>query len=121
MTITVNHLALETTDVQRAQDFYRRYFGFRKVDESGPDGFLTNNAGFVLVLEAVDSPSGPPGVFHFGFFLPDAGDVRRLFGAMKSDGVRFEQELVEGTNMRGQGTVLFFCLDPDGHKIEVRA
>jgi catechol 2,3-dioxygenase-like lactoylglutathione lyase family enzyme len=119
--MTVNHLAIETTDVLRAQDFYCRYFGFRKASESGPDGFLTNDAGFVLVLEAVKEPSGPPGVFHFGFFLPSTGEVRRLFEAMKSGGVRFEQELVEGTNRGGQGTVIFFCLDPDGHKIEVRA
>jgi catechol 2,3-dioxygenase-like lactoylglutathione lyase family enzyme len=116
----VNHLAIQATDVPKSQDFYRSYFGFRKASEQAPDGFLVGDDGFVLVLEQTSEKPATSG-FHFGFFLDDAEAVAALYRRMKADGVRFAHELSEQTNVSGQSTTLFFCLDPGGYEIEVRA
>jgi extradiol dioxygenase family protein len=114
------HLAIASHDIIKTQNFYINYFGFRKGFETGPDGFIVNNDGFVIVIEKIPAPEKFPDWFHYGFMLNNHEEVIQLFEKMKKDGIEFFQELYQDENLAGKKTTLFFCLDPNGYKIEVR-
>jgi catechol 2,3-dioxygenase-like lactoylglutathione lyase family enzyme len=109
----MKHLALGTTDVLRSQRFYCDYFGFRAERE---DGFLINGDDFVLVLERVDEVPASQSWLHYGFHCEGHDEVRALFARMKADSVPIAQELDEQ-----RGMLVFFCVDPAGYLVEVRA
>jgi catechol 2,3-dioxygenase-like lactoylglutathione lyase family enzyme len=112
----MSHLAIGAKDVPACARFYRDYFGFRTIREGAEGGFLVNEDGFVLVIEEVEDVPELPPWFHYGFYPATHDEVRALFDRMKADGVRIAEELSE------QGRFLvFFCLDPEGYRIEIRA
>lgn len=115
------HLAISSNDVIKTQSFYIDYFGFRKGFENGPDGFIVNNDGFVIVIEKAEGKTSLPEWFHFGFNLDSSEQVKELYQRMKNDNIIFSQELEEQNNLAGQKVTIFFCKDPNGFNIEVRA
>jgi catechol 2,3-dioxygenase-like lactoylglutathione lyase family enzyme len=109
----MNHLALSALDVPSESAFYCTYFGFKPA--RGP-GFLVDGAGFVLTIDAPPEPVTAPSSIHFGFHLASHDDVRTLYERMKADGVQLAQPVT------AQGpTVCFFCHDPAGYLVEIRA
>jgi lactoylglutathione lyase len=114
------HIAIASDDVLKTQQFYINYFGFRKGFEDGPDGFIVNDDGFVIVIDKIIQEVSFPQWFHYGFMLESPQEVTRLYDRMKNDGVAFSEELSQQENLAGKITTLFFCLDPNGYKIEVR-
>ncbi|MDB5533497.1 MAG: Glyoxalase/bleomycin resistance protein/dioxygenase [Hyphomicrobiales bacterium] len=108
-----NHLALPSTNVPVQQDFYMRYFGFRRMRG---DGFLINDDNFVLVLEPAETRHAPPPGLHHGFFSESFAEVRELYEQMRREGVSV------GHPPEQTGPMLtFFCKDPEGYEVEVRA
>jgi catechol 2,3-dioxygenase-like lactoylglutathione lyase family enzyme len=111
--VRLRHLALPSRDVLTHQAFYVQFFGFRQVRG---DGFLTNDEGFVLVLDpAAAVTTSLPETFHFGFQAP-AAQVRALYQRMVADQVTIDQHL-ETTG----GVATFYCRDPHGWQVEVRS
>ncbi|MDH3590547.1 MAG: VOC family protein [Planctomycetota bacterium] len=111
----LNHLHIGTYDLARSQRFYEDYFGFRKRRDHGPGVFLENDDGFMLAIDPVDDVPVLPGWFHLGFTLDDADTVKSLYARMEADGVEFAKKLMDF----GDDAAVFYCLGPDGYKIEV--
>lgn len=111
--MNVNHLALPTREVLAQQRFYCRYFGFQP---TRGDGFLVNREGFILVLDPVEVKQPPPTGLHHGFHSTSHAEVRELYDQMVREGVSVTRPLEQ------QGPMLtFFCEDPEGYEVEVRA
>jgi catechol 2,3-dioxygenase-like lactoylglutathione lyase family enzyme len=111
----LNHVHLAGPDVAALEDFYSRWFGFRRRASHDDITFLVDGAGFLLAIDAVAETPVFPKWFHLGFCQDSPHLVRDLFAKMKAGGVRFTRELTE---YDGDATV-FFCLDPAGTKVEV--
>jgi len=109
----LNHLALPTKDVPAQQAFYARYFGFQPMRG---DGFLMNRDEFVLVLEQATEKPLPPRGLHHGFFSGSHEEVRELHDRMVRDGIP-----ITGRLERTGPMLAFFCKDPEGYEVEVRA
>ena len=111
----LNHVHLAGTDLPALKAFYETWFGFRETASHDDIVFLRDESGFLLAIDAVETPPTFPNWFHLGFCQVSPQTVRELFARMKAGGVRFARELTE---YDGEATV-FFCLDPAGTKIEV--
>jgi catechol 2,3-dioxygenase-like lactoylglutathione lyase family enzyme len=110
----LNHLNLAVRDVERARQFYERYFGFADGEAilHADILFLRNAAGFDLALAPSADPPAPEG-FHFGFHLADPEAVRALQRRLLADGIPLFEQAEE------PDYVAFKCHDPDGYTIEV--
>ncbi|ADO74591.1 VOC family protein [Stigmatella aurantiaca] len=109
----MNHLALVACDVPGMERFYRDYFGFQP--GHGP-GFLIGDRGFLLSIEPVEVPPEIPAWLHHGFHLASRSELLALHERMRERGVA----MVEPVKEQG-ATVVFFCRDPGGYLVEVRA
>lgn len=115
----LNHIHLKAKDVKRTRRFYEEYFGFRFAFQKEETlQFLVDDHGCLVAIgqyAADQSPDLFPKWFHFGFCLDNPLAVVSLYERMKDDGVRFDREL---SSKDGEWTN-FYCLDPDGTKVEV--
>jgi len=111
--VRLNHLHLHVASVDRAADFYQRYFAFTRHVTDGEVQFLRDAAGMDLAL-APGEPDAMPPWFHFGFRLDDAQAVRTLHDRLAADGVAIAEPFE-----RDEHSAAFRCRDPDGHLIEV--
>jgi catechol 2,3-dioxygenase-like lactoylglutathione lyase family enzyme len=114
--VNLRHLGLPVADSNRSMAFYAQYFGFDPATATRyPDGttIVRNADGFDLALHDVSEPPPHPGFLHFGFGVPDVGQVHALRERMQADGVSIVERDDE------PDLVSFKCLDPDGWRIEV--
>jgi glyoxalase/bleomycin resistance protein/dioxygenase superfamily protein len=74
--VQLNHLDLQTRDVQALAAFFVDHFDFvrRTNDRSPAIAVLADEAGFTLVIQRHDAPSYPEG-FHLGFIHPAVDPV----------------------------------------------
>ena len=111
------HLHVHVRDLAAARAFYETYFGFQRVFPEAPELFLRGPHGFLLALVERSPEEGTiPDWFHLGFQGQSADEVRALFRRMTEDGVAMAVPWTEFAT----GTVKFHCVDPDGHRVEVR-
>ncbi|MDF1661086.1 MAG: VOC family protein [Planctomycetota bacterium] len=113
--MTLNHVHLGTKDLAQSQQFYERFFGFKKKFDHGAGVFLEDSRGFLIAIDPVDSPHEFPAWFHLGFCLDNKEQVRAIYDTMKSADVSFVKEYQE----YGEDAAAFYALDPDGVRIEV--
>jgi len=122
------HMHLMVSDLQRSIDFYVTNFGFRhtgnEIIEPGryitdhwmPAGteiaFVHDKDGAELALEKTDKVEKMPAWFHFGFLLPTAAAVEKLYEDLKTRGVPLRKLSRKGD------TIGFRCYDPDGYLLE---
>ena len=112
--MTLDHLALATTDQEAALRFFQRYFGFG-LSYVAEDGtlMLRDRHGFLLALGRVDEPPVLPDFLHFGFSRASAEEVREFAARARSDGLEIVEESDEeryvSVKVRG----------PDGYVVEV--
>ena len=110
--MALNHLHLHVADLDRSRAFYETFFGFREDVWHGPILFVADETGFQLALAPGDVEP-MPGWWHFGFRLPEPGDVRARRDALRD----------AGHAITGEGDdpdfVWFRVRDPDGYAIEV--
>jgi len=109
----MNHLALAAPDVAASTAFYQRYFGFEPM---GPGGMLRGPTGFVLSIDEVPAPVVVPSWFHHGFVVGSPAELEALHARLAADGVT----IVDPPKAQGP-TFVFFCRDPAGLLVEVRA
>jgi catechol 2,3-dioxygenase-like lactoylglutathione lyase family enzyme len=111
----LNHLDLQVQDVARTTAFFERYFGLRV--QSNPNSpalvILTDEAGFVLVVQRSPRPQPYPEGFHLGFLLDDVAGVRALHERATNDGVPVSDVIVNG-----RGTHIYLTA-PEGYFVEV--
>jgi catechol 2,3-dioxygenase-like lactoylglutathione lyase family enzyme len=111
----LNHLHISVRDVARTRQFYENYLGFRFFRAIEEDFiFLRDDYGLLLAIDKIDQPASFPNWFHYGFCLDSRDAVKAAYERMKADSIPLGMELKEFDSR-----VVFFCLDPDGNKIEI--
>jgi hypothetical protein len=113
--VQLNHLDLQTTDVQALAAFFVDQFDFvRRSNERSPAiAILADEAGFVLVIQRHVAPAYPEG-FHIGFLHGEAGPVRAHRERLLAAG--FTPTPIEVDN---RGTRFYLRGGPDALLIEV--
>lgn len=111
----LNHLDLQVTDVGRSAEFFERYFGLCTRSNPGSTALviLTDEAGFVLVLQRAQVELRYPEGFHLGFLLEHVDDVHALQARAKADGTPVSDVIVNG-----RGTMIYLTA-PEGYYVEV--
>jgi catechol-2,3-dioxygenase len=111
----INHLDLQVHDVRQTSQFFERYFGLQV--QSNPSSpalvIMTDQAGFVLVLQRSKSGERYPDGFHLGFLLDDVQSVRALHARASADGTPVSEVIVNG-----RGTMIYLTA-PEGYYVEV--
>jgi len=111
----LNHLDLQVDDVLRTTQFFERYFGLKL--QSNPNSealaILTDQSGFVLVLQRSKAGERYPEGFHLGFLLDEVAAVRALHARAVADGA-----LVSEVIVNGRGTMIYLTA-PEGYYVEV--
>jgi catechol-2,3-dioxygenase len=114
---TLNHLHLRVSDLDVAQTFYEKHFGWKPVMElpwaSRHMRFLKDKKGFLLVLELHPDKSPMPSWFHLGFQLSSSAEVRDSAKYFEDNGI----PLIGPLNDR-PGYATFTLEDPDGYHLQ---
>jgi len=111
----LNHLDLQVRDVSATRLFFERYFGFET--QSNPTSpalvIMTDESGFVLVLQRSATAERYPEGFHLGFLLSNEETVRALHARARADGIPVSEVIVNG-----RGTMIYLTA-PEGYFVEV--
>jgi catechol 2,3-dioxygenase-like lactoylglutathione lyase family enzyme len=110
----LRHLALNVRDPQRSKQFYADCFGMKVVWEPDPDNVYLSSGPDNLALHK-NPPAGPGALDHMGFIVETKDDVDRLAEEFRARGVIIA---VDPRDHR-DGSRSFYCLDPDGLRIQV--
>jgi catechol 2,3-dioxygenase-like lactoylglutathione lyase family enzyme len=109
------HLGLPVRDEDRSRHFCQTYFGFDPASTQRYDDgtlIIRNADGFDLALHPASSVGTLPDFLHFGFRLPDPGQVRAPLARLQADRV----PIIERHD--DPAYAAFKCHDPDGHRVE---
>jgi hypothetical protein len=98
----INHLALRSTDVARARDWYRDHLGMTVTRDSASSCFLSFDQGFLAIFRGEQA-----GLDHFCFSVPDY-DPDAVMTILEKGGF----------NPRRQGNRIYFD-DPDGLEVQL--
>lgn len=126
--ISIEHIALWTTDLERARSFYERYFDAQAGDRyHNPrkqfwSYFLTFDGGARLELMHTPSLADRPakrheGYAHIAVAVDSEQDVDRLTERLRTDGHPIAGE----PRRTGDGYYESVVLDPDGNRVELIA
>ena len=100
--VGINHVALEVGDIEKALEFYGRFFEFSLRGRSNGAAFIDIGDQFLALMQAPSA--GPDGARHFGLVVDDKERVRR---ALEDAGI----EVFPGRRLD--------FLDPWGNRVEV--
>jgi catechol 2,3-dioxygenase-like lactoylglutathione lyase family enzyme len=117
--VKLNHVDLQVSDVNRAREFFERFFDFKCVFQRGAQlAILEDDAGFSFGVSNLFNSAPPvyPTDFHIGFILEKESQLRAHYDRLKAGGVEFKSEL-----SRGGPNMYFMCVGPDAINVEVRA
>ena len=110
--ISIHHLLLMVSDLEKSKDFYFKLLGFRERIGAKP---LPDGRPFVATMQGLGLTEGGPGdlgqVDHFAF---EISDVRAMNDRLKGAGVEFERELGPGPY-----GLAIYVKDPDGNILEL--
>lgn len=124
MIVGLDHVAIATTDLNKAVDFYTSMLGFEKAEryemsERGmtiqflkAPGVQLELFGYSRKVEQPDRNALQAGLVHLALKVKNLEEVRQ---ALKLKGITFEGE--PRVAMMGQRIV--FLRDPDGNRIEL--
>jgi catechol 2,3-dioxygenase-like lactoylglutathione lyase family enzyme len=110
----LRHLALNVADPQASKRFYSDLFGMKVVWEPDPDNVYLSSGSDNLALHRA-GPVAPGALDHLGFIVDSKAEVDRLAAAFREKGVRLAAEPRDHRD----GSRSFYCLDPDGLRIQV--
>lgn len=99
---SVDHLALNVTDIPRSRDWYQRHLGLSLMSESDSSCFLSCGDDFLALFK-----SERPGLDHYSFAIPDYN---------QKDAANRLREA--GLTPKLRGNRIYFD-DPDGIEVQV--
>ena len=111
----LNHLDLQVQDVASTVAFFGRYFALQVTSNPSSPALviLTDEVGFVLVVQRASEAASYPKGFHLGFLLEDVSAVHALHQRAHADGVTVSDVIVNG-----RGTMIYLSA-PEGYYVEV--
>lgn len=110
----LRHLALRVKDPQASKRFYCDCFGMSVVWEPDPDNvYLSSGPDNLALHRACVADAGA--LDHFGFIVDSREEVDRFAGVLGERGVVLSAEPRDHRD----GSRSFYCLDPDGLRIQV--
>jgi len=110
----MRHLALRVRDPQASKRFYGDCFGMTVVWEPDPDNVYLSSGTDNLALHRA-AVEGPGALDHLGFIVDTREEVDRLAERFRGRGVTLAAEPRDHRD----GSRSFYCLDPDGLRIQV--
>lgn len=111
----LRHLALRVRDAARSRAFYQQHFGMRVVWQPDPETAYLSSGGDNLALHQ-HSDAAPGGALdHLGFLVARPEAVAEQAERMRRDGV----PIVAEPARHRDGSVSFYCADPDGNVVQV--
>jgi catechol 2,3-dioxygenase-like lactoylglutathione lyase family enzyme len=110
----LRHLALRVRDPQASKRFYAEAFGMAVVWEPDPDNVYMSSGSDNLALHRAE-PAGPGALDHLGFLVDSREEVDRLAARFRERGII----LSAAPRDHRDGSRSFYCLDPDGLRIQV--
>jgi len=117
----MGHLALNTGDLARAEKFYAGLFGLKVSRRTDRELFLRCGADYLTIRELparkegyLPAPEDETGLDHLGLAVAPE-DFDAVLAEVKAAGVR----VVRGPISHNGGGRSFYCLDPDGNRVEV--
>ena len=130
--MTIDHVAIWTSQLERLKDYYIRYFNGRankkylNRERHFESYFVSFDSG--TRLELMQMPGIPEnlndpvekqyqGIIHISFGMENMDLVNEKFNELKKDGFK----ILRGPRKTGDGYWEFETLDPDNNRIEVSA
>jgi catechol 2,3-dioxygenase-like lactoylglutathione lyase family enzyme len=110
----LRHLALNVRDPQASKRFYADLFGMSVVWEPDPDNVYLSSGSDNLALHRAP-PAGAGALDHLGFIVDSRDEVDRLAEVFRAKGVTLAAEPRDHRD----GSRSFYCLDPDGLRIQI--
>ena len=119
--MTLDHIAIYVTDIDRSAAFYEQLLGLERMDEPFHDGLhIWLRIGPALSLHIVGGAANttPHDITHHMAFR--IGSLENVMARLDSAGVVFRNFLGNGRiNIRPDGIRQIYFRDPDGYWIEV--
>ena len=110
----LRHLALNVRDPQASKRFYCDCFGMSVVWEPDPENVYLSSGPDNLALHRAEV-AGPGALDHMGFIVETRDDVDRYAERFAALGVKIAAAVKDHRD----GSRSFYCLDPDGLRIQV--
>jgi catechol 2,3-dioxygenase-like lactoylglutathione lyase family enzyme len=110
----LRHLALRVKDPQASKRFYCDSFGMAVVWEPDADNVYLSSGSDNLALHRA-ATDGPGALDHLGFIVDTREEVDLLARSLAERGV----EVSAAPRDHRDGSRSFYCLDPDGLRIQV--
>jgi catechol 2,3-dioxygenase-like lactoylglutathione lyase family enzyme len=117
----LGHVALTTSDLARAEKFYVGLFGLRAFRREPHELFLRCGQDYLTIRELparkegyLPAPEDEVGLDHLGLAVAPE-DFDAVLQQVKAAGVR----VIRGPITHNGGGRSFYCLDPDGNRVEV--
>jgi catechol 2,3-dioxygenase-like lactoylglutathione lyase family enzyme len=110
----LRHLALNVRDPQASKRFYSDCFGMSVVWEPDPDNVYLSSGPDNLALHR-SKVTGAGALDHMGFIVETRDDVDRYAERFAALGVT----IAAGVKDHRDGSRSFYCLDPDGLRIQI--
>jgi catechol 2,3-dioxygenase-like lactoylglutathione lyase family enzyme len=111
----LRHVALRVRDAARSRAFYGEHFGMRVVWQPDAETAYLSSGGDNLALHQ-HADARPGGALdHLGFLVAAPEAVAEHAERMRARGV----EIVAEPTRHRDGSVSFYCKDPDGNVVQV--
>jgi len=109
----IGQIALPVADTDRAEAFYEKVIGLRKLYRFGDLSFF-DCAGVRLLLDKADNVEGPRGCLYFR-----CADIALTVAELAKRGVAFTSKPHLIAKMDDHDLWMAFFKDPDGHTLAV--
>ena len=110
----LRHVALNVRDPQASKRFYAECFGMSVVWEPDPDNVYLSSGPDNLALHR-STATGAGALDHLGFIVGTREDVDALAQRFAAMGI----DIAAAVKDHRDGSRSFYCLDPDGLRIQV--
>lgn len=116
--LSLRHVALRVRDLEACERFYTELLGMRVEWRPDADNVYLTGGRDNLALHRAGAAAAPEAgqrLDHIGFVLPRAESVDAWHAFLKERSVT----IVEAPRTHRDGARSFYCLDPDGNRVQV--